>query len=114
MRFVGTALIAVPLMFGACKKTNNDADNTRRNKTVETTADQADKTGAGVDQMAKIRKALVADNTLSTNAKNVKVIVKDNTVTLEGTVDSTDEKARVSEVASASGLTVVNNLQVTQ
>ncbi|MFT3696376.1 MAG: BON domain-containing protein [Kofleriaceae bacterium] len=113
MRIIGSILIAVPLMAGACKKSGTDADNTKRNKVVETTADKADQSGAAVDQMAKIRKALVADDTLSTNAKNVKVIVNGTTVTLEGAVDNTDEKARVNELASASGLTVVNNLQVT-
>lgn len=113
MRIVGTALIAIPLMFGACKKGTADSpDNTGRNKVVEPTADQADKTGPAVDQMAKVRKAILADDSLSTTAHNCKVVVQGNTLTLSGPVNSTDEKARVGEIASQSGLQIINNLEV--
>ena len=113
-----STLIALPLLAaGACKSKSDPpkADNTERNKTVETTADQAAQKGNALDAEQKIRKAIVADGTLSTNAHNCKVIVdKDaTTVTLEGPVASADEKARLEKLAADnSGLRVVNNLEV--
>jgi hyperosmotically inducible protein len=109
-------LVAVPLIaVGACKNKPDKADNTGRNKIVETTADQAAQSGTALDQQAKIRKAIMDDGSLSTNAHNCKVVVdKDaKTVTLTGPVSTSDEKARLERIAiDASGLTVVNNLEV--
>jgi len=48
----------------------------------------------------QIRKAVVADKSLSRDAKNVKIITIDGVVTLRGPVKSADEKAKI---ASASG-----------
>lgn len=113
-----STLIALPLLAaGACKSKSDPpkADNTERNKTVETTADHAAQKGNALDAEQKIRKAIVADGTLSTNAHNCKVVVdKDaTTVTLEGPVASADEKARLEKLAADnSGLRVVNNLEV--
>ena len=42
-----------------------------------------------------IRKAITADDSLSTNAKNVKIITNDGTVTLRGPVKSEKEKADI-------------------
>jgi osmotically-inducible protein OsmY len=111
-------MVALPLaMVGACKNKSDPpkADNTVRNKTTEVTADQAAQKGTGLDAEQKIRKAIVGDGTLSTNAHNCKVVVdKDaTTVTLEGPVASADEKARLEKLAAdTSGLRVINNLEV--
>lgn len=43
----------------------------------------------------KIRQALVADDSLSTNAKNVKIITSNGKVTLRGPVNSQDEKEKI-------------------
>jgi len=42
--------------------------------------------------MQKIRKAVVADQSLSTDAHNVKIIARHGKVTLKGPVDSDQEK----------------------
>ena len=49
--------------------------------------------------LAEIRKAVVEDESLSTNAHNVKIITVDGKVTLRGPVDSEDERKKVVEAA---------------
>jgi osmotically-inducible protein OsmY len=110
---------AVPLVAaGACKAKSDQppaADNTARNKAVEPTADQAPLSGSGLDATAKIRKAIMDDGSLSTNAHNCKVVVDKDMVTLTGPVASADERDRLARIAAdASGLRVVNNLEVKQ
>lgn len=67
------------------------------------------------DITQKVRQALVNDDSLSTNAKNVKVSTNDGAVTLQGKVDSDQEKETVAKRAKAvSGVrNVVNQLEVT-
>jgi hypothetical protein len=58
----------------------------------------------------KVREALVGDDALSMNAKNVKVIVQNGVVTLRGPVASLAEKASVEAKAKAiSGVVRVDN-----
>ncbi len=59
----------------------------------------------------QIRKAIVDDDSLSTYAHDVKVIVRDGEVTLKGPVYSEDEKKTVESYASkVAGANNVNNL----
>ncbi len=64
----------------------------------------------------KIRKAIMADKSLSTYAHNVKIITTDGAVTLKGPVQSEDEKQKVaSEAASVvSPDKITNELTVKQ
>jgi len=48
-----------------------------------------------------IRKALVGDNALSTDAKNVKVITIDQVVTLRGEVETAKERETIVSLATA-------------
>jgi len=81
----------------------HDADNTERNvrdrdgKTV-TPMDQG---GSAADRelTAAIRKAIVDDDSLSTNAQNVKIVTAGGVVTLRGPVKSTAEKSAVAAKA---------------
>lgn len=63
---------------------------------------------------AAIRKAIVNDKTLSTAAKNVKVVVANGMVTLAGAVNSAAESAAIESHATAiaGDGKVTNNLQV--
>ncbi len=63
---------------------------------------------------AEIRKALVADSALSTNAHNCKVITKDGVVVLRGPVETQAEKDAIASIARATaGVNrVVNELEV--
>ena len=67
-----------------------------------------------VETTRSIRDTLVDDQTLGTNARNVKVITADGTVTLRGTVANETEHARIEAIAKeAAGLNrVVNELEV--
>ena len=52
--------------------------------------------GIGKDLAARIRKAIVADDSLSTNAKNVKIVTENGGVTLRGPVSDARERETVS------------------
>jgi osmotically-inducible protein OsmY len=57
-----------------------------------------------------IRKAVVADKSLSTNAQNVKIIAKNGAVTLRGPVNSAAEKSSIAAKAEqAAGVKSVDN-----
>jgi osmotically-inducible protein OsmY len=80
-------------------------DNTKVNKqdrnSGEVTADQQKMNPADRGLTQKIRKAIVADKSLSTYAHNVKIISQNGLVTLKGPVKSEDEKKAVLEKAVA-------------
>lgn|SRR6478752_5608511 len=80
-----------------------DADNTKANKQSQNkmeTADQAKNSNTDLQLMKKIRRAIVKDKSLSTDAHNVKVIAMDGKVTLKGPVKSDDEKKAVEQKAT--------------
>lgn len=89
------------------------ADNTKMNKQDRgegaMTADRQKMNSADRDLTQKIRKAIMADKSLSTYAHNVKVISRDGMVTLKGPVRSDAEKstieAKATEVAGAGKVT---------
>ena len=67
-----------------------------------------------LDLLQSIRKEIVANNSLSISAKNVKVVVINGTVTLRGVVDSESERAVVASAAKkfADDSKVLNKLEV--
>jgi hyperosmotically inducible protein len=91
-------------------------DNSNQNKNHANTAD--DQTNAKSDRLItqKVRKAIMADKSLSTYAHNVKIVTTDGAVTLKGPVQSDDEKQKVaSEAASVvSPDKITNELTVKQ
>lgn len=74
-------------------------DNTKVNKDQTVTADQQKEKVTDRDLAQKVRKAIVADKSLSTYAHNVKVIVQNGRVTLKGPVKSDDERRAVESKA---------------
>src|SRR5687767_14644895 len=76
-----------------------DADNTKVNKRdrakSEPTADQAKENSQDREIMSNIRKALMNDKSLSTYARNVKIIAQHGKVTLKGPVRSEEEKQTI-------------------
>ena len=104
---------------GSTSPQDQPADNTKVNERDrskdEPTADQQKEHRSDMDVAKQIRQALVNDKSLSTYAHNVKVIVKDGTVTLKGPVRSDEEKrtveAKAAEVAGGSDK-VSSELQV--
>jgi hyperosmotically inducible periplasmic protein len=106
-------LISIGTAIGQDRKTT-EPDNTRVNKqdrgSTAVTADQQSGKKADRELASKIRKAITDDKTLSTYAKNVKVVVENGVVTLRGPVRSDDERAAIDAKAkSVAGSATVNN-----
>jgi osmotically-inducible protein OsmY len=118
MRRIGLAALALalplstPTWVGA--EAAHDADNTGKNvrdreERTLTPMDQSNKK-EDLDVTANIRKALMDDDTLSTNGRNVKVITRDGVVTLRGPVDSDQERVAIARTAqSIAGVRRVDN-----
>ena len=93
-------------------------DNTGKNvrdrddKTLTPGDQSSDK--ADVELTRRIREAVVGDNSLSTNAHNVKIITINGMVTLRGPVASAEEKAKIAATAQklAGKKQVENHLEV--
>jgi sporulation protein YlmC with PRC-barrel domain len=84
-------------------ETTTAADNTgqnvrdRNNRTL-TPLDQSNNQ-ADLNTTAQIRKEIIADQGMSVNAQNVKIITVDGRVTLRGPVNSEEEKRLIGEIA---------------
>jgi hyperosmotically inducible protein len=111
--FALAATLTLPL--GAIAQNQAAPDNSANNKSQNTTADQQKETASDRTITQNIRKAIMADKSLSTYAHNIKIITVNGAVTLTGPVQSDDEKKRVEELANGvlkgSG-TVTNNITV--
>lgn len=119
LMLAGTAAVAV---CGDRATTAADAqrpaDNTGRNvrdrsgKTL--TAQDQSNSKADVELTRRIRRAIVADDSLSTKAHNVKIITTKGGVTLRGPVASEEERASVAAKAKevAGARKVDNQLEI--
>jgi hyperosmotically inducible periplasmic protein len=123
MKTVVLALLASVLFF-ACSKERSDnqvsqstqvaPDNTGRNvrdrdEATKTPGDQAEnEMDRGITQ--NVRKAITEDDSLSTDAKNVKIITADGKVTLRGPVKNEKEKSDIEQKAKqVAGVKNVDN-----
>jgi|HubBroStandDraft_6_1064221.scaffolds.fasta_scaffold1014962_1 hyperosmotically inducible periplasmic protein len=93
---------------------STDADNTKSNSSEQNkNTETAEKQSNSKDDLAltqKLRQAVMKDGSLSMNAKNVKIIVRDGKVTLRGPVDSQKEKETIdAEAAQIVGKDQLNN-----
>jgi hyperosmotically inducible periplasmic protein len=107
MLFAGTSNIAE-----AAGRQDSAAapDNTKVNKDRGMTADQQKENKSDREITRQIRKALVADKSLSSYAHNVKIITTNGTVTLRGPVRTEDEKSSIESKAKAiAGVSDVKN-----
>jgi osmotically-inducible protein OsmY len=111
--------IAAGLFLGvATGATAQEPDNTKVNKrdrsSTQPTADQAKNNLSDRQIMQNIRKAVIADKSLSTYGHNTKIISENGKVTLKGPVHSEEEskniEAKATEVAGAGNVT--NQLSV--
>jgi hyperosmotically inducible protein len=100
---LGTMLSGIGQL-GAEQDTKPQPDNTKVNQrdraTSEKTADQAKDAASDRDTMQRIRKAIIADKSLSTYGHNVKVISEHGKVTLKGPVHSDEERSRIEAKAT--------------
>jgi hyperosmotically inducible periplasmic protein len=109
----GYAGTAYPAERSLSPPANMVPDNTdvnvrdRRGETLTTSGDQAER-AADRTLIQRIRQAIVADESLSTTAKNVKIIMINGVVTLRGPVHSLQEKGSVA--ATAQHIAGTNNV----
>lgn len=95
-------------------------DNTKANAadrdSSAPTADQQKSNSSDLKLTQQIRRAIIKDNSLSTYAHNVKIIVQNGSVTLKGPVRSEEEKqaveAKAAQIAGAGN--VKDELEVAQ
>ena len=123
MKIIIGLLLSTVLIVGCSKNQSEDKqvsqtavepDNSGRNvrdrdDRNKTTGDQSEnETDRTITQ--NIRQAITADDSLSTNAKNVKIITNDGTVTLRGPVKSDKEKTEIEAKAKqVAGVKRVDN-----
>jgi hyperosmotically inducible periplasmic protein len=89
---------------------DNTKINQRDRNQREPTADQQKENSNDRDLAQQIRRALVKDKSLSSNAHNVKVIAQNGAVTLKGPVNSEQEKQAVeAKAAQIAGADKVNS-----
>lgn len=101
------AMMAASLSIGPLQAIQNTTtkppDNTHTNKRdksqSEPTADQAKNSESDRQLMARIRRDVTKDKTLSSYGHNVKIIAEQGKVTLKGPVRSEDEKRTIEEYA---------------
>ena len=112
--FLGMCALAAIFAAGPAVADSRAADNTEKNvrDRDDKTLTPPDQGGSASDRelTAVIRRAIVADDSLSTNAHNVKIVTVDSVVTLRGPVKSASEKAAVaSKAEQAKGVKRVDN-----
>jgi hyperosmotically inducible protein len=84
--------------------------NTRDSDGATPTADRQSNSKADVEITRQIRRAIVKDDSLSTDAHNVKIITSGGVVTLRGPVASSEEKMAVAKkVEKINGVRRVDN-----
>jgi osmotically-inducible protein OsmY len=93
---------------------NNTANNQRdRSGETKTSGDQSN-TSADLQITQAIRRGLMKDDGLSSDAKNIKVITANGQVTLRGPVNNAEEKTKVEQIAksAAGGAQIVDQLDI--
>lgn len=95
-------------------KSDNTGRNVRDRNDTRVTADDQNMGGTEVQVLANIRREILANTTLSTNGRNVKIVVENKKVILRGPVESAAEKSWIEGTTAkvASGYVVVNQLEI--
>jgi hyperosmotically inducible periplasmic protein len=89
---------------------DNTGRNTRDSDGTTLTADKQSNSKSDAEITRQIRRAIVKDDSLSTNAHNVKIITNEGVVTLRGPVASVQEKTMVAkEAQKINGVSKVDN-----
>lgn len=114
-----TCLSALSLAALAADDKSVNPDNTGKNERdrsgeTQTSGDQSN-SSADLKTTQAIRQPLMKDGELSMTAKNIKVITTNGHVTLRGPVKTSQEKAKVGQLAksAAGGAQIEDQLEVT-
>jgi hyperosmotically inducible periplasmic protein len=116
IRLLAAALLAATSL---ASQAQSDVPSTRADNTQLNQRDKSDATLTPIDQpnnkadlqtLADVRKAVVADKSLSTLAHNVKIVAINGVVTLRGPVNSIGEKIQIATLAArTAGVSKVDN-----
>lgn len=102
-------LLVASSIFAQQPRPDNTKVNAGDHAQSKPTADQQKNNRSDLEITRTIRRAIVADKSLSTSAHNVKIITQDGKVTVKGPVRTDAEKASVqakaAEVAGAPNVT---------
>jgi hyperosmotically inducible periplasmic protein len=107
---VGALTAWAPMIHAQQYPADNSGKNVRDRKDGAPTSGNQSNAKSDVAITQEIRKVVMADKSLSTNAHNVKIITADGVVTLRGPVKSAAEKATIEAKAKqAAGVSRVDN-----
>lgn len=110
MVFVGGLAVWVLSARAEDYPADNSGKNVRDRQDAAVTSGDQSNSQSDLTITQEIRKAVVADKDLSTNAHNVKIITANGVVTLRGPVKSAEEKANIGVKAEhVAGVTRVDN-----
>ena len=108
--FVGGLAVSVASAHAQGYPADNSGNNVRYRQDTAVTATDQSNSKADLNITQAIRKAVMADKKLSTNAHNVKIITANGVVTLRGPVKSAKEKKNIgAKAARVAGVTRVDN-----
>jgi len=103
-------VVATPAFAQDASKVDNTQINQRDRHAESTTPMDQPNDSEDIRLAAAVRKAIVADDSLSTMAQNVKLVANRRVVTLRGPVKNDVEKARVEAlVQGVTGVTKIEN-----
>ncbi len=104
----------VPRTYLVGAAAENSERNVRDKYGTNLTPEDQKETENDVNITASIRKAAVADEALSVNAKNVKIITRDGIVTLRGPVENQIESMTLQQIATQTpgAVQVYNQLEI--
>jgi hyperosmotically inducible periplasmic protein len=110
LTMIGALTASVPMIHAQQYPADNSGKNVRDRKDGAPTSGDQSNAKSDVAITQEIRKAVVGDKSLSTNAHNVKIITTGGVVTLRGPVKSAAEKATIEAKAKqAAGVSRVDN-----
>ena len=106
----GGLLLCAVAAVGADYPADNSGKNVRDRDPAAVTAGDQSNDAADLKITQEIRQAVVADDSLSTNGHNVKIVTANGVVTLKGPVNSAAEKSSIAAKAKAvAGVSRVDN-----
>lgn len=107
---LGALLMALAAQATAQPAPDNTEINKRDRSGETLTPGDQSQSKADTELASNIRKAIVNDDQLSMNAKNIKIISRDGMVTLRGPVKSAAEREQIERIAkSARGVKQIDN-----
>jgi hyperosmotically inducible periplasmic protein len=113
MKLIALTLLLTAAIAGSSWSQNTNADNTGKNvrdrDDQSVTATDQSNDPADLKLTADIRKMIVGDGSLSTMAKNVKIVTIGGVVTLRGPVEKEKEKAAIESHAKQAGAKKITN-----